>query len=334
MPKSKTIQLSHYLSDGMPQLSDFEQVVVDIPQPEEGQVLVKNLYLSVDPYMRGRMIDRKSYIPPFALNHPLEGGAVGVVEASGDARYTPGDMVSSFHGWREYFIASGDTLEKLNTNQQDLPYYLGALGMPGMTAYAGLLSIGKPQAGETVFVSAATGAVGSIVCQIAKLKGCKVIASAGSLEKVQWLQQALQVDVAFNYKECTSISKRLQDSAPQGIDIYFDNVGGEHLQAAINSMNLHGRIVMCGMISEYNNAHPKAGPNNLMQIIGKRLMLQGFIVSDFIAQKPQFYQDMSHWIHSGDIKVKQSILDGIENIPQAFINLFTGENFGKMLIKL
>ena len=290
--------------------------------------------MTVDPYMRGRMVNRQSYIPPFELNAPLQGQAIGVVESSLHADYSPGDIVTSFNGWREYFVADANELEKIKTDTNNLQYYLGVLGMPGLTAYGGLLTIGKPRAGETVFVSAATGAVGSIVCQIAKLKGCKIIASAGSEEKIKWLQEDIGVDFSFNYKECGSINETLKNAAPNGIDIYFENVGGEHLQAAINNMNHHGRIVMCGMISQYNLEKPEPGPNNLMQIIGKRLIMQGFIVSDFESLKAEFYKDMTNWIQSGRIKIKESVQTGIEKAPQAFISLFSGGNFGKMLVKL
>lgn len=334
MIKSKEIQLSKYIIGGLPELSQFKIVEIDVPELQKDQVLIRNLWMSVDPYMRGRMVNRESYIEPFALSSALQGGSIGIIEESQHEGYLPGEIVSSFNGWREYFLSDGNDIEKIKSPPSNLQHYLGALGMPGLTAYGGLLSIGKPRKGETVFVSAATGAVGSLVCQIAKLKGCKVIASAGSTEKVKWLQEDIKVDFAFNYKECSSIDATLKEAVPDGIDIYFDNVGGEHLQAAINNMRHNGRAVMCGMISQYNLEKPELGPNNLMQIIAKRLTLQGFIAIDFEPLKADFYNDMNNWIQSGQVKIKESIADGIENAPQAFIDLFSGENFGKMLVKL
>ena len=333
MPTSLEIQIPQYIT-GEPKLSDFKIVTADIPEPNDSQVLIKNIWMTVDPYMRGRMINKKSYVPPFKLNTPLEGQAIGIVENSQHPDYSKGDVVSSMKGWREYFLADTSELQKIKTDGKNLQHYLSVLGMTGLTAYGGLLTIGKPQKGETVFVSAASGAVGSLVCQIAKLKGCKVIASAGSTEKVEWLKNEIGVDVAFNYKTCGNIDEALQKSAPKGIDIYFENVGGEHLQAAINNMNAHGRIIMCGMISQYNLDKPEPGPNNLMQIIGKRLLIQGFIVSDFESLRTAFYRDMIGWMQKGQIKTKESIKEGIESAPQAFLNLFSGHNFGKMLVKI
>lgn len=263
MTKSKQIQINHYINHGQPTIDDFSMVETELSQPIDGEVLVKNTWMTVDPYMRGRMNDQKSYIPPFELNAPLQGGAVGIVEVSNSNTLHKGDLVLSDNGWRDYFTAPCKTLLTLNPIEHP-EYYLGILGMPGLTAYGGLLTIGKPLPGETVFVSAGSGAVGSIVCQIAKLKGCTVIASCGSDEKCQWLENTCGVDKAFNYKKTTSLNTTLKEAAPEGIDVYFDNVGGEHLEAAINAMNLHGRIVVCGMISQYNADKPQPGPNNLM----------------------------------------------------------------------
>ena len=319
---------------GLPTSDNFTLATTTIPTPEDNQVLVRNIYMSVDPYMRGRMVDRRSYTPPFQLGEPLTGGCVGQVVASELDQLQVGDYVLSMFGWREYFVASPDQLTKIDPTIAPLSAYVGTVGMPGQTAYVGLLDIGQPKAGETVFVSAASGAVGAIVCQIAKIKGCRVVGSAGSAEKVAWLQEEVGVDAAFNYKEVDNLVDELRRHCPDGIDIYFENVGGDHLQAALTLMNNFGRVVLCGMISQYNNTKPEPGPNNLMLAVGKRLKLQGFIVSDHQDRLPDFYADMSRWIADGKIKWKETVIEGIEQAPAAFIGLFTGENFGKMVVKL
>ena len=334
MTTSKEVQISAHMLGGSIDVSQFNLVDVELPELATDQVLVRNLYMSVDPYMRGRMVNAKSYIDPFSLNKALEGGAVGVVEQSKNSNFKVGDLVSSFNGWRERFVSDCSNLDKLPNDLKNASNFLGPLGMPGLTAYGSLLTIGKIKEGETVFVSSAAGAVGSIVCQIAKLKGCKVIASAGSDEKVEWLKNELKVDAAFNYKHCDTIDSMLKELAPQGIDVYFENVGGEHLHAAIENMNLYGRIVMCGMISNYNADKPVPGPDNLMQIVGKRLTMQGFLVFDFEPMKADFYRDMSSWLASGELKTKETIVSGLDSAPSAFAGLFTGDNFGKMVVKI
>ncbi len=319
---------------GLPTRENFTVATVEIADPGAGQLLVKNLYMSVDPYMRGRMIDRKSYIPPFGLNEPLTGGCVGEVVASNHADFAVGDHVLGFDSWREYYLSEGQGLHKVDGNMLPPSTYLGVAGMPGQTAYWGLLDIGQPKAGETVFVSAAAGAVGSVVCQIAKLKGCTVIGSAGSDEKVAWLKDTLGVDQAFNYKTVDSIASALRTAAPKGIDIYFENVGGDHLEGALANMRPNGRIPVCGMIAQYNATAPVPGPTNLTSIIGNRLLLKGFIVSDYAARSAEFYTDMAQWLGSGQLKYEETVLDGIVSAPEAFIGLFTGANMGKMLVKL
>ncbi len=267
MKQCKEFQISDYLPSGLPVLSDFKLVNIELPELEDNQVLVKNLWMSVDPYMRGRMINVESYIAPFKLNKALEGGAIGIVESSKNPDFKPGDFVSSFHGWQELFISEKKDLQKIEASEEQLPQFLSVLGMPGLTAYGALLTIGKPKSGETIFVSAASGAVGSLVCQIAKIMGCTVIGSVGSDEKAKWLQDELGIDFAFNYKSYPNIEDALKEFAPDGIDIYFDNVGADHLQAALNQMNNYGRVVMCGMIADYNSETSPTGPNNLMQIM-------------------------------------------------------------------
>jgi NADPH-dependent curcumin reductase CurA len=330
---SREIHLKHR-PVGPPSARDFELVTVPIPTPGAGEVLVRNLYMSVDPYMRGRMIEQPSYIQPFPLGQPLEGGCVGQVVQSERSTFQVGDYVLGRKGWREYYISHGVDLTKIDPTLAPLQAYLGILGMPGLTAYVGLLDIGQPQSGNTVFVSAAAGAVGSAVCQIAKLKGCRVIGSAGSAAKVQWLQNVAGIDAAFNYKEVDSLTTELGKHCPHGVDVYFENVGGMHLEAALEHMNIRGRIALCGMISQYNESTPSSGPRNLRLAVRKRLTLAGFIVSDHIDRQPQFYADMGAWIADDKLKWEETIVDGIERAPQAFLGLFIGENMGKMLVRL
>jgi NADPH-dependent curcumin reductase CurA len=330
---SREIRLKHR-PVGLPSEGDFDLARVPIPTPGEGEVLVRNLYMSVDPYMRGRMIEQPSYVQPFQLGQPLEGGCVGQGVQSEKGTFRVGDYVLGRKGWREYYISHGADLTKIDPTLAPLQAYLGILGMPGLTAYVGLLDIGQPQAGNTVFVSAAAGAVGSVVCQIAKLKGCRVVGSAGSAAKVQWLQDVAGIDAAFNYKEVDSLTTELGKHCPHGVDVYFENVGGAHLEAALEHMNIRGRIALCGMISQYNESKPSPGPCNLRLAVRKRLTLSGFIVSDHVDRQPQFYTDMGAWIADGKIRWEETIVDGIEHAPQAFLGLFAGENMGKMLVRL
>jgi NADPH-dependent curcumin reductase CurA len=318
---------------GLPSEKDFELVAAPVPVPGADEVLVRNLYMSVDPYMRGRMTEQPSYVEPFQLGQPLDGGCVGQVVQSQAGTFQVGDYVLGRKGWREYYVSDGADLTKIDPTLAPPQAYLGVLGMPGMTAYVGLLDIGRPQAGNTVFVSAAAGAVGSVVCQIAKLKGCRVVGSAGSAAKVHWLREVAGVDATFNYKEVTSLTGELGKHCPHGIDVYFENVGGSHLEAALEHMNIRGRIVLCGMISQYNET-TSSGPRNLRLAVRKRLTLTGFIVSDHADRQPQFYADMGAWIAAGKIKWEATIIDGIENAPKAFLGLFRGENTGKMLVRL
>ncbi len=319
---------------GLPKESDFEFAEVTVGSPAEGEVLIKNIYMSVDPYMRGRMMDRKSYAPAFEVGAVMSGGAVGeVLESTADGLQV-GDHVMSMNGWREYFLSSADTLRKVDGSLAPLSAYLGVLGMPGLTAYVGLEDIGKPEPGQTVFVSGAAGAVGSAACQIAKAKGCRVVGSAGSQEKADWLQDEAGVDVALNYKTVSNLRAALAEACPDGIDVYFDNVGGDHPEAALWGMNDYGRIIACGSISTYNATEPQPGPSNLFQMIGKRLLWKGFIVSDHTDRFPAFAQDMGSWIAEGTVVWRETVHEGIENAPQAFLGLFSGGNMGKMLVRL
>lgn len=320
--------------DGIPTQHNFEIAEVTLPETAENELLVKNLYMSVDPYMRGRMMDRKSYVPPFQVGQPLEGGSVGEVVESKNDKFKSGDIVLNMLGWREYFVSNGKGLTRINPGKGPVQAYLGTLGMPGMTAYFGLLEIGKPNEGETVFVSAASGAVGSIVSQIAKIKGCRVVGSAGSDEKVAWLKEVAGVDEAFNYKTVNNLFKTVGALCPNGIDVYYENVGGQHLEAALEHMNTYGRLVMCGMISQYNATRPPVGPSNLGHMISKQLKMEGFIVARFSNKMAQFQTDMGKWIAEGRIKWKETVLEGIDKAPEAFMGLFRGDNFGKMVVKL
>ena len=320
---------------GMPTQDNFKLLEVELQPPKEGEVLVVNKFMSVDPYMRGRMNAAASYATPYAVNEVMYGGAVGEVVESADSSLQAGDIVLNGAAWQDKFVVSADTVSKLIPfDPEQLSLYMGTLGMPGLTAYVGLLKYGEPKSGETVFVSAASGAVGANVCQIAKLKGCRVIGSVGSDEKAQWLRDECGVDVVINYKTCGDLTAALLEAAPEGVDVYFENVGGEHLQAALSAMNPFGRIAACGMISNYNNTEPAPGPNNLMFIVGKKIRINGFIVSDHAEMRPQFLQDMVPWIQQGKIKSRETITEGLENAVDAFLGLFSGNNFGKMVIKL
>jgi NADPH-dependent curcumin reductase CurA len=331
--KSREIRLKNRPM-GMATEEDFELVEVEIPEIKQGQILVQNEFMSVDPYMRGRMGERETYIAPYELGKPLDGGCVGHVIESQSEKFQMGDFVLGNKGWREYFVSDGQGLVLIDPAVAPIQNHLGVLGTTGFTAYVGLLDIGKPKEGETVFVSTAAGAVGSIVCQIAKIKGCRVIGSTGSDAKVDWLLHEVGIDAAFNYTDTDNLFDEFQKHCPNGIDVYFDNVGGTHLEAAIDSMNNHGRIVICGMISIYNATRPPRSPRNLISAISKRLTLQGFIVYDHNDRLPQFLEEMGHWRKQGQIQWKETIVHGLENAPKAFLALFTSDSFGKMLVKL
>ncbi len=332
--KSKEIRFAS-APEGMPNDSNFELAEVTIPEPKDGEFVVKNLWMSVDPYMRGRMTDRKSYIGGFVVGNALEGGAIGKVVQSNNSNFPEGTYVSSMLGWREYFLSNGDMMSPLEVHDGvPLQAYLGVMGMPGLTAYAGLFKIADLKEGENVFVSAASGAVGATVAQIAKLKGCYVVGSAGSDEKCKWLTDECGVDAVINYKSTDNLTATVAEKLPNGIDVYFENVGGDHLVAALESMNFFGRIALCGMISQYNATVMPEGPGNLINAVARSLRLEGFVVSNHFDQLGPFLNDMSGWIKDGKMQWKETIVEGLENAPQAFFNLFSGDNFGKMLVKL
>jgi NADPH-dependent curcumin reductase CurA len=319
---------------GTPTLENFELVESDLPQPADGQFLVRNHWLSVDPYMRGRMNDSESYVPPFELNQPMDGGCVGEVIESNHSDFAVGDHVVGQKGWRDLWTTDGTGVQKIDVNLASPQSYLGVLGITGLTAYVGLLKIANLKEGETVFISAASGAVGSIACQIAKIKNCRVIGSAGSSKKIEWLKSKAGIDEAFNYKKVDDVSAKLKELCPDGIDVYFDNVGGDHLAGAIDNMNKYGRIVCCGMISAYNDEAPQPGPSNLFKVIGKEIRMQGFIVSSYLDVQGEFVEHMTDWIGAEKVVWEETITEGLENAPQAFLDLFNGDKMGKAVVKV
>ncbi len=329
--QSQQIELSSR-PDGVPTKDNFSLVTVKLSPIRDGEILVRNQWMSVDPYMRGRMKEGDSYVPAFAIGEPLEGGCIGEVIESNNKDFELGDQVLGNLGWREYWKSDGEGVQKLDPELAPIQAYLGALGMTGMTAWVGLKRIAKLRPGSTVFVSAASGAVGSMVCQIAKANDCKVIGSAGKDEKIKWLKEKAGVDAVINYKTTDNLTEELGIHAPGGINVYFDNVGSDHLEAAIDHMNDFGCIVCCGMISTYNATQPPAAPRNLFKIISKRLRMQGFIVRDHMDDLHSFIKDVSPQIKSGQMIWEETVTEGLENAPGAFIGLFDGDNLGKSLV--
>jgi NADPH-dependent curcumin reductase CurA len=316
----------------MPTASNFTQTRIKLPPLQDQQVLIRNLFMSVDPYMRGRMNEGESYVPPFELDKPLEGGAVGEVIESRAKEFKPGDAVTSKFGWREYFMASPKELHPVNRELQPLSVYLGALGMTGMTAWVGL-NLVDVKAGDVIFISGAAGAVGNMAGQLAKLRGCKVIGSAGSPEKVKFLRDECGFDIAFNYKT-GPMREQLALEVPDGIDVYYDNVGGETLEAALAALRVNGRIIACGGIASYNAAKPQPGPANLFNITTKRLTMKGMIVGDWLHRQAEFEKEVGGYFRAGKLKSKETVVEGIDQAVGAFLGLFDGKNMGKMVVKL
>lgn len=317
--------------DGMPTQENFELLETVLPPISDGQVRVRNLWLSVDPYMRGRMNDVKSYVPPFQIGEPLEGGAIGEVVESKAEGSQPGDLVQHMSGWRDEAVLDKGAANKLPDLGVATEQFLGVLGVTGITAYFGLLDAAQAKAGDIVFVSAAAGAVGSVVVQVAKAKGMTVIASAGGAEKCEWVR-SLGADQVIDYKD-GPILKSLAAAAPKGIDVYFDNVGGEHLDAALAVARNNARFAICGMIEGYNDPTP-ASFRFIQRTIAARIMIKGFIVLDYFPRLAEFYAEMAPWIASGAVRSRETIVEGLEQTPKAFLGLFTGANTGKMLVKL
>jgi len=330
MRKSREIRLVAR-PRGLPDDALFEVAEADVGDPGDGQVLIRNAYLSVDPYMRGRMNDARSYVSPFTLGEAMSGGAVGQVVASRSVDWPEGTWVVHQLGWREWALSDGRGLLRVDPAVAPVSTALGVLGMPGFTAWYGLTELGRPQEGETVFVSGAAGAVGSVAGQVARLLGCRVIGSAGSQEKLDWLGE-LGFD-GFSYRD-RPVHESLRELAPDGIDVYFDNVGGVHLEAAIGSLRVRGRIVACGAISRYNDTEAAPGPRNMFMFVTKRLSMRGFIISDHYDRIGEFLAQMAPWVRDGKVRYRETVVDGIENAPNAFIGLLQGENVGKMLVRV
>jgi NADPH-dependent curcumin reductase CurA len=319
---------------GLPTPDDFAVVEAEVGDPGEGEILVRNLYMSVDPYMRGRMNDVRSYVPPFALKEVMQGGAVGEVVASRSPAFAEGDTVTHNLGWRDLAVLPAAHARAVDAGAAPLSRYLGLLGMPGLTAYVGLVDIAAFTAPDIVFVSGAAGAVGSAVGQMAGILGsARVVGSAGSDEKVAVLERDLGFDAAFNYK-AGAVSDLLAEAAPQGIDVYFDNVGGEHLEAAIGALRPMGRIAACGAISGYNATEPPAGPRNMSFIVGKRLTMRGFIVSDHDDRREEFVERVGGWLRDGRIRAPETVVEGLDHAAEALIGMLRGTNTGKTVVHI
>ena len=320
--------------EGLPGDDCFALREQPLPPLEDGQILVSNRWLSVDPYMRGRMNDRKSYVPPFQLDQPMEGGAIGAVVECRSPDFKPGDMVSHMLGWRDIALMPAKAATRLPETDAPPQAFLGILGLTGATAYFGLLNAASMKQGDIVFVSGAAGAVGSAAVQIAKLKGAsRVIGSAGGAAKTAWLKE-IGCDAAIDYKAEPDLVAALRAAASKGIDVYFDNVSGDHLSAALACARPYARFAECGMIEAYNDTEPGPGIANMIMVVGNRIRIQGFIVTDYAAEMARFHQEMGGWVARGQIRSRETVRDGLEAMPQAFRDLFSGGNIGKMLVRL
>ena len=319
---------------GTPQLSDFNLVNEDLPQINENEMLLKATYISVDPYLRGRMMEGKSYIEPFELNKALSSGMITEVMESNLDGFKKGDFVTGMLEWKEYQTHNGEELMKVDPNKAPLSTYLGLLGMTGLTAYLGLTEIGKPKAGETVVVSGAAGAVGSVVGQIAKLLGCRVVGIAGSDENVEVLKSEYGFDAGINYKTTENMTQAITEACPEGVDIYFDNVGGEISDGVMFNLNTFARVIVCGAISMYNATSMPMGPRLDSILIKNSVLKQGFIVFNYMAKYGEAISKLAQWLQEGKLKSTETVVEGFENTPQAFINLFEGKNKGKMVVKI
>jgi|SRR5579883_876276 len=318
---------------GLPKESDFKLVETPVRELSGGEVLVRAAFLSVDPYMRGRISGMKSYAAPVEIGQMIVGGGVAEVIESKNPEFKPGDFVDIYMGWQEYAISNGKNLRKLDPSIP-VSTALGVLGMPGLTAYFGLLDVCGPKPGETVVVSGAAGAVGSIVGQIAKIKGCRTVGIAGGDDKVEWIKKECGYDEAFNYKTTTDYAAKLKQLCPDGIDCYFDNVGGTITDAIFTALNVHSRIAICGQISQYNNTKPEMGPRLFGALIVYRAKVEGFLVTDYAPRFGEAFKEMTAWIREGKLKYREDIVQGFENMPKAFIGLLQGENIGKRIVKI
>ena len=319
---------------GTPRPSDFRLVDVDVPEPGPGEILVRNIYMSVDPYMRGRMNEKQSYAQAWQVGQPADGRAVGEVVKSQNPRLAVGAVVVSNLGWREHFVSTGEGVLPIDRGVAPLSAFLGVLGVPGFTGWYGLKEIGRPKAGETLVVSGAAGATGSLVVQIGKILGCRVVGTAGTDDKCAWLTKELGADTAINYRKAGDLAHALREACPQGVDVYYENVGGAILDAVLGLVNPFARIALCGMISQYNLDVPAPGPGNIRNMVGNRVLMQGFIISDHMKRYPEFLAEVGGWLKAGRIKYQETVVEGIDRAVTAFLGLFAGDNTGKMVVKL
>ena len=320
--------------EGKPVLENFETKNIQLPELAEKEIVLEAMYFSVDPYMRGRMNDAKSYIPPFELGKPITGGVIAKVVKSNSANFKDNDIVTGNLPWQQHCIATENSVVKIDTSIAPASYYLGVLGMPGLTAYFGLTDIGKPKKGETVVVSGAAGAVGLVVGQIAKLQGCHVVGIAGNDEKVKLLKEEFGFDEVINYKTCTDLKKAVSDACPKAVDIYYDNVGGETSDAVISNINFNARIVLCGQIALYNSIEIPMGPRIQPMLLTRSVLMQGFIISNYQSKFSEGSKQLAMWVKEGKIKYKETIVKGFDKLPAALLGLFEGDNIGKMIVEV
>ncbi|MDX1736572.1 MAG: NADP-dependent oxidoreductase, partial [Halioglobus sp.] len=322
---------------GKPTLDNFRLEEVSVPEPGAGQILLRTRYLSLDPYMRGRMNAGKSYADRVELDDVMVGGTVSEVVASNNPRFAVGELVSAFAGWQDYMVSNGAGLMKVDARITRPSYALGVLGMPGLTAYVGLLDIGEPKEGETVVLAASTGAVGSVVGQIAKLKGCRVVGIAGAIQKCEYAVKELGYDACISHYD-EDMAQQLKAACPDGIDVYFENVGGSSWEAVMPLLNNMARVPVCGLIAHYNQTELPPGPDRMSMlqamILSRSIKMQGFIISNYIHRAPAFIGDMTKWMAEGKIKYREDVVEGLENAPEAFLGLFSGANFGKLVVKV
>ena len=318
---------------GKPVMANFETKNIDLPELADKEIILEAMYFSVDPYMRGRMNDAKSYAPPFELGKPITGGVIAKVIKSNATNFKENDLVTGNLPWQQHCIATENSVVKIDTTIAPASYYLGVLGMPGLTAYFGLTHIGKPKNGETVVVSGAAGAVGLVAGQIAKMHGCRVIGIAGTDEKVKLLKEEFGFDEVINYKSCTDLKRAIADACPKAVDIYYDNVGGETSDAVISNINFNARIVLCGQIALYNNTEIPMGPRLQPMLLTRSVLMQGFIVGNYQSQFSEGSKQLATWVKEGKLKYKETIVKGFDKLPAALLGLFEGDNIGKMIVE-
>lgn len=319
---------------GAPRASDFRLVDVEVPEPGPGEILVRNIYMSVDPYMRGRMNEKQTYAQAWQIGQPADGRAVGEVMTSHNEHFPVGAVVVSNLGWREHYVSSGEGVLPIDRGLAPLSAFLGVLGVPGFTGWYGLKDIGRPKAGETLVVSGAAGATGSLVVQMGKILGCRVVATAGTDDKCAWLTRDLGADAVINYRKAGDLAAAVREACPKGVDVYYENVGGAILDAVLAVVNPFARIALCGMISQYNMETAPPGPSNLRNMVGNRVLMQGFIISDHLPRYPEFLAEVGGWLRAGRIKYQETVVNGLDRAVTAFLGLFSGDNTGKMVVKL